>query len=622
VPKGAKPCAIVHLVAIPPGYVISTGEGGPPVDRNGYGSGGSAARQQKGHGYTVMTGWKRRLTVTQRLLALIAVALLPTLAALLYLNLSIYRSQLNEVHETALRTSELASLEMKRIVTGAEGTLLALARAQIVRTFAPPECGDYLSDVVSELPQFQAIIAIDADGRVRCSSSPDTLRTDAPAPPTLNGRSAGKGLSIGTYARSPEQPSVAILPLILPIHRGQEIVGSLAAELDLDWLGAEIRGRDFPEGASLTIADRDGVIIAREPQSDRFVGTRIPEAFQSLVHAEAPGSMELVSQDGTKRVIGFFPPATTGIGLYISAGLSTDAALASARAAAYWSLWLAAAGTLAAFVLAWAAGTRLFRDPIRQLVRTVEAWRRGDDTARTGIGFGGSELSILAHAIDSYMDDLVTGRSARQAAEESRDLLLHEMEHRVKNTHATVQAVVRQTLKGRVEPEILHDLEGRLSAMDDAHRMLLSDSWQSADLRTVVNAALAPFGIDESRLSVDGPSLRITPRATLALTMVLHELGTNALKYGALRHGDGRIEISWRVEVRGRSGRFHFGWIERDGPPISPPESSGFGTRLIQAALSSEFGAEVTLSYPTTGVRLTFEADAERFLVATGEEAA
>jgi len=107
-----------------------------------------------------------------------------------------------------------------------------------------------------------------------------------------------------------------------------------------------------------------------------------------------------------------------------------------------------------AFMVAWAAGTRLVRVPIRRLVQTVEAWRRGDDTARTGIVTDASELSILAHAIDTYMNELVADRIARRAAEESRDLLLREMEHRVKNLLAIVQAVVRQTLKGEVAPQV------------------------------------------------------------------------------------------------------------------------------------------------------------------------
>jgi two-component sensor histidine kinase len=561
------------------------------------------------------------LSVTQRLFALIAIALLPALAALLYLNLSVYRSRLNEVHETALRTSELASLEMKRIVTGAEGTLFALARTQVVWTFSSPECGDYLSDVVSELPQFREIIAIDGDGRIGCSSSSGAIQEGMQAPPAFADALASEGFTVGTFTRSSGDPEDVFLPLALPIYRDREIVGAIAAELDLGWLGAQLRGRDFPEGASLTIADRDGVIIAREPLPDRFVGTRIPDDFQSLVHAYAPGSMALVSQDGTRRIIGYFPPAATGTGLYISAGFSTEAALASAKAAAYWSLLLAAAGTLAAFTLAWVVGTRLFRDPIRQLVGTVEAWRRGDNTARTGITSGGSELSILAQAIDRYMNELVAGRTAQRAAEESRDLLLHEMEHRVKNTLATVQAIVRQTLKGRVNPDVLCNLEGRLSAMNEAHRMLLSDSWQSADLRQVVHAALIPFN-EDGRLSVNGPPLRITPRATLALTMVLHELGTNALKYGALADPSGSVRISWRLVPAEASTCFHLAWIEQGGPPVVPPESSGFGTRLIRAALSSEFDAEVSLTYPATGVVFTLEGDAERFLVTTDEQAA
>ena len=569
-----------------------------------------------------VTGWQSRFTVNQRLLAIIAVALLPALTALLYINVGIYQSRLNETHALAFRTGELASLEMKRIVTGVESTLFALARVPVVREFATPDCSRYLSDVASDLPEFRAILAIDVTGQARCSSSARPGEEGTQAQPVFSEALESGRFTVGTFTRPANEPTDPFLPLVLPIYRGQQIVGLVAAELDLGWLGEQIRSREFPEGGALTIADRDGVILAREPLPDRFVGLRIPDEFQNLVHADAPGTRSVMSQDGTRRVIGYFPPAVTGTGLYISSGVSTEAALTFARASAYRSFLLAAIGTALAFMVAWVAGSRLFRVPIRRLVQTVEAWRRGDDAARTGIVTDASELSILAHAIDTYMNELVADRTARRAAEESRDLLLREMEHRVKNLLAMVQAVVRQTLKGEVAPQVLIDIQERLSAMAEAQRTLLSGAGQSADLRDVVTGTLAPFGVREGdRLSLAGPTLRLTPQATLALTMVLHELGTNAVKYGALADLNGSVEIRWQL-THTTSPLFRFEWLEHGGPPVVAPEKSGFGTRLVQAALSSEFNAKVSLTYPPTGAAMSFEVEAERFLNLAIEQAA
>ena len=130
-----------------------------------------------------------------------------------------------------------------------------------------------------------------------------------------------------------------------------------------------------------------------------------------------------------------------------------------------------------------------------------------------------------------------------------------------------------------------------------------------------MTAALNPFGIDRgSRFALEGPPMQITAKAALALSMALHELCTNAAKYGALSSPAGRVAVRWRLAPGEAGTRFHFAWTESGGPPVESPSHRGFGTRLIQAALASELAATADLEFAETGLRLTVDADAATVL--------
>ena len=277
------------------------------------------------------------------------------------------------------------------------------------------------------------------------------------------------------------------------------------------------------------------------------------------------------------------------------------------------------AGALAACAIAWTVGDRLFSKPIRRILDTIASWRAGDETARTGIAPGGSELTEIATSIDEYMDSLVLARAEGAAAEELRILVLNEMNHRIKNILAAVQAVANQTFKGTASPERMRAFASRLQAMAATHDLLIEGNLKSAELRKAVGAVLAPFDNDRAhRFALEGPPLQTDARAALALSMALHELCTNAAKYGALSVPGGRVTIRWRLD----GDRFHMSWTEAGGPPVAEPQHTGFGSQLIRAALASEVRGTVSLCFPPEGVRFTLDADATRVLAAKASEAA
>jgi len=192
-------------------------------------------------------------------------------------------------------------------------------------------------------------------------------------------------------------------------------------------------------------------------------------------------------------------------------------------------------------------------------------------------------------------------------SEEHLKLLVNELNHRVKNTLATVQSLARQTFRGDTADRRARDaFEERLLALSNAHTVLTHTNWEGANLRDIARQALAPFGAtagQPGRFHLAGEDLALTPQAALALAMAMHELASNAVKYGALSNETGRIHLVWRCAGH----HLHVVWTEQGGPPVREPDHKGFGSRLLERGLTSELRGDVRLDYPAEGVVCTME---------------
>lgn len=564
-----------------------------------------------------MYGIVRQMTLRQRLIALMAIAILPGLVALLVFIAAFHQEREREVSEQAFRTSEVLALEIDRIVSGAGSVLETLAVAPAVRTLSP-SCPDYLTELTSRLRNLAGLAVFETDGQLRCATAAFASSGMA-AEPFFRETADKGGLVVGSYTPGSDgRPPMLPVALRVDAGTGPRV---LVTAIDLDWLGARLRERNLGTGTAISVADRNGILVAREPESDRFVGQSLSETGLSLAHSQHPGTRELTSPDGTRRIVGYQPIGPGGNDLYVGVGFSTDVAFAPVYRSTWRSLALAGFGAAAAFLLVWTVGERLFRRPIRRIVDTLASWRAGDETARTGIAPDAGELSILAAAIDEYMDSLVAVRAERAEAEERRTLLLREMNHRIKNILSAVQAIANQTFRDGGSPETLAIFGNRLAAMATAHDLLVTQNWESADLAETVKAAVHPFATDgRERFRLEGPPVQVTAKAALALSMAIHELCTNAAKYGALAVPEGRVTVRWHLEGRGEDGRFHFTWQEREGPPVAPPSRRGFGSRLIETALAGELAGSAETAYRDDGIHFVLDAAADRVLAPRPED--
>jgi two-component sensor histidine kinase/integral membrane sensor domain MASE1 len=200
--------------------------------------------------------------------------------------------------------------------------------------------------------------------------------------------------------------------------------------------------------------------------------------------------------------------------------------------------------------------------------------------------------------------------SDRKATEERQALLTAELDHRVKNILATIQALIVRTAPTKTSVEDLATtLQGRVQAMSRAHSMLAGNRWESASLARLLRDELSPYGAD--RAAFDGPDVQLVPRAALSISLALHELATNAAKYGALSNPAGRVEVRWRMA----DGALALDWTETGGPALAgPPTRRGFGSAMTERVIRHEFGGMLEVDYPATGIVARIRLPAEKVI--------
>jgi two-component sensor histidine kinase len=212
-------------------------------------------------------------------------------------------------------------------------------------------------------------------------------------------------------------------------------------------------------------------------------------------------------------------------------------------------------------------------------------------------------LETMARATAAAIQNANLYASLTEALER-RTFLLRELDHRVKNTLASVQSIARQTLRNAPSPADFADsFESRLMGLSRAHELLTRQGWGRTDLRDVLEAALEPFGgLADPRFTARGPAIALTPETAVAMHMTLHELMVNAAKHGALTAISGQVTVVWRVEDVDGVPSLALEWVERGGPPVFAPKRQGFGTRLLERGVARDLAGEAKLTYQPKGL--------------------
>ncbi|TNC11459.1 HAMP domain-containing protein [Methylobacterium terricola] len=396
-----------------------------------------------------------------------------------------------------------------------------------------------------------------------------------------------------------------VLDIAAPV-RGDDgrLVGVVSGHLDWAWARAAEASLRETSGAMRDVAAlvlaRDGtVLLGPGPLTRKALPADLPSV--AAARAGRAGTAAETWPDGKRYLTGYRPTKGyrdfPGLGWMVLVRQEADTAFASVedlrRKILLWGLVVA---TVAAGIGWFAAG--LLARPLRRLAIAAAALGRGDAVVVPASAV--REAQAISHALTAAADALRRQGEERRAADARQELLIHELNHRVKNTLATVQSMARQTARSAASlDDFTGSFEARLLAMSQTHNVLTANHWEGAGLRGILSAELEPYaGGRDDRIRLEGPPVSLTPAVALPLGMAIHELATNAAKYGALSAEAGQVAVEWQVGPDTLSLR----WRESGGPPVAPPARTGFGTRLIRTSLERELAGEVRLDFAAGGL--------------------
>jgi two-component sensor histidine kinase len=340
-----------------------------------------------------------------------------------------------------------------------------------------------------------------------------------------------------------------IVSVEVPVFRDGDVVNVISFSPPIEIFQAIIEQQRPSDDWTISIFDHEGVNFARIPNPQETVGKRASPTLYATMFGAPEATLQTVSLEGVPLITGLARSSLTG--------------------------WTVAAG-------------------IAESSLVGPLWR---NLAITSV-IGGVLLLIgLAFAV----------RMATTIArgEMLHDLLIEELNHRVKNTLAILQSIATQTFRNASRAE-REKFEGRLGALAEAHNLLSKEKWQGSELQDVISRVLQPYLLNTpGRVRMSGPTVPLSPRLAVVLSMIVHEIATNAAKYGALSNDTGTVGLDWEIITENGKPKLRLVWAEAGGPPVTAPVQRGFGSRLIERSARDQLGGEATVDFLPRGVVYT-----------------
>ncbi|AWM04568.1 sensor histidine kinase [Bradyrhizobium amphicarpaeae] len=340
-----------------------------------------------------------------------------------------------------------------------------------------------------------------------------------------------------------------VLTVEVPVFRDNEVVYDLCFSPPIR-IFQELVEKQRPDQLwTVSLLDTKGIVFARVPNPGATIGRQASGALAEAMSRTSEATLSSVSLDGVPLSSAFTTSRLTG--WRVVAGVAENSLIAP--------LWRNIAVT--------------------SLI--------GGILLLTGLTFAVRMATTIARG------------------EMLHNLLIDELNHRVKNTLALMQAIAVQTFRSASRDERMK-FEGRLGALAEAHNLLSQEKWAGSELREVIARALRPFLMNgPDRIRMAGPAVPLSPRLAVVLSMIVHEIATNAAKYGALSNETGRVTLDWEIIADAPKPRLRLIWTETGGPPVTAPVQRGFGSRLIERSARDQLGGEATVDFLPRGVVCT-----------------
>jgi len=394
------------------------------------------------------------------------------------------------------------------------------------------------------------VLVADREGRLLFSSA----TTDTASLPLRNNREIVEKVFA---TKSPHYSNLfagavkkrLIVTVEVPVLRDGEVLYDISFSPPIEIFQALIEKQRPSEDWTISIFDGDGINFARVPNPQETIGKRASPSLYAEMFRKPEATLQTVSLEGVPLITTFARSSLTG--------------------------WAVAAGI---------AEGSLVGPLWRNLAITSVI---GGVLLLTGLAFAVRMATVIARG------------------EMLHDLLIEELNHRVKNTLAILQSIATQTFRSASKAE-REKFEGRLGALAEAHNLLSQEKWQGSELQDVVDRVLQPYLLNSpERVRMFGPNVPLSPRLAVVLSMIVHEIATNAAKYGALSNDTGTVALDWEVITEDAKARLRLIWTEAGGPHVVAPVQRGFGSRLIERSARDQLGGEATVDFLPRGVVYT-----------------
>jgi two-component sensor histidine kinase len=491
-----------------------------------------------------------------RLALLVAGTSLPLIIFAAFIVFEDYEHDRRDASQRVLETVRSIRLVLDAEVTRITGGLEVLALTDTLRNGDFDSFRHIASGFLAQYGKDGILLVADREGRQLFSS----ITTDTPSLPLRNNREIVErvfttksrqysNLFLGAKTKRP------MVTIEVPVLRDGDVIYDISFSPPIDIFQSILDKQRPNDDWTISIFDRDGINFARVPNPNGTVGRRATPLLYTAMSREAEATLQTVSLESTPLITTFARSPLTG--WTVAAGIAQGSLVGP--------LWrnLAITSALGAMLLL------------------------------TGLAFAVRMATTIARG------------------EMLHDLLIEELNHRVKNTLAILQAIAVQTFRSASKAE-RETFEGRLGALAEAHNLLSNEKWRGSGLRDVIGRVLRPYLLDNpERVRMSGPSIPLSPRLAVVLSMIVHEIATNAAKYGALSNDTGTVRLDWEILAETARPKLRLIWTEAGGPPVTTPVKPGFGSRLIERSARDQLGGEATVDFLPSGVVYTVTGSLE-----------
>jgi two-component sensor histidine kinase len=490
-----------------------------------------------------------KLSLPVRLALLVAGTMLPLIIFMVGIIFHNYLEDRKDVSARLLQTVRSIRLTLDAEIQRMTGGLQVLALTNALRG---GDFDGFRRIALGFLEQYGkggVLLIADREGRTLFS----TLATDSADLTPRNNREIVQRVFL---TRRPQYSNLfvgaakktQIVTVEVPVFRDGEVIYDVSFSPPIEMFQHILESQRPSGDWTLSILDGNGIVFGRVPNPQESFGKRATASVLNDMLQKSEAVQPTVSLDGMQLMSGFVHSPLTG--WIVAAGVSENSLAAP--------LWrsLAIASVIGAVLLA------------------------------IGLAFAVRMATTIARG------------------EMLHDLLIEELNHRVKNTLAILQAIAVQTFRGATRGE-REKFEGRLGALAEAHNLLSREKWQGSDLNEVISRVLQPYVLSNpERVRMFGPKVPLSPRIAVVLSMIVHEIATNAAKYGALSNDSGTVAVDWEL-LDEAPRKLRLIWTEAGGPPVVAPVQRGFGSRLIERSARDQLGGEATVDFLPRGVVYT-----------------